>query len=157
MDTPCPTPPTLDYPDLGPELTATCEGTTARNGFYGDGIADALSLTTDTDAAPAVPSAPAGASSISVAEERDLEASLPAAAALSMLSRASDRRASTEGLMPRSLAKLLAGTLLLAAVTAGTPSGPSATSTRAAVEQSRSESDLVAGRGTDSDAKVPFT
>jgi subtilisin family serine protease len=43
-DTPCPEPRTFMYPDpdLGPEFTAVCEGTPERNGFYGDGIVDAL-------------------------------------------------------------------------------------------------------------------
>jgi hypothetical protein len=47
-DTPCPQPRTLDYPDpeLGPEYTATCEGNAAVNGFYGDGIVDALAAVT---------------------------------------------------------------------------------------------------------------
>ena len=43
-DTPCPTPPVLDYPDLGPEFTAECKGTPARNGFYGDGIVNAVGV-----------------------------------------------------------------------------------------------------------------
>jgi len=43
-DTPCPEPRTFMYPDpdLGPEFTAVCEGTPERNGFFGDGIVDAL-------------------------------------------------------------------------------------------------------------------
>jgi lantibiotic leader peptide-processing serine protease len=43
-DTPCPSPPTVVYPDpdLTPDFTATCEGTTSRNGFYGDGIVNAM-------------------------------------------------------------------------------------------------------------------
>jgi subtilisin family serine protease len=41
-DTPCPEPRTFDYPDpLGPEYTATCEGDSARNGFFGEGIVNA--------------------------------------------------------------------------------------------------------------------
>ena len=40
--TPCPDPPVLDYPDRGPEYTATCEGDLELNGFYGHGIVDAL-------------------------------------------------------------------------------------------------------------------
>ncbi|MDX6726799.1 MAG: hypothetical protein QOK49_1604 [Baekduia sp.] len=44
-DTPCPTPRQLHYPDpdLGPEYDAYCEGSPRRNGFYGDGVVDALS------------------------------------------------------------------------------------------------------------------
>ena len=43
-DTPCPSPPTLVYPDPDLEgLSATCEGTLERNGFYGFGIVDAMS------------------------------------------------------------------------------------------------------------------
>jgi subtilisin family serine protease len=44
-DTPCPTPRQFDYPDpdLGPEYNAYCEGGPKRNGFYGDGVVDALS------------------------------------------------------------------------------------------------------------------
>jgi hypothetical protein len=30
-------------PDLGPEYDAYCEGSPRRNGFYGDGVVDALS------------------------------------------------------------------------------------------------------------------
>jgi lantibiotic leader peptide-processing serine protease len=43
--TPCPFPPIATYPDRAPDLTytATCEGTLARNGFYGRGIVNALS------------------------------------------------------------------------------------------------------------------
>jgi hypothetical protein len=42
QDTPCPTPPLFHYPDH-PDAAhdALCEGTTQRNGFYGDGIVDA--------------------------------------------------------------------------------------------------------------------
>jgi lantibiotic leader peptide-processing serine protease len=43
-DTPCPSPPTLVYPDPDLEgLSATCEGSLERNGFYGFGVVDALS------------------------------------------------------------------------------------------------------------------
>jgi subtilisin family serine protease len=43
-DTPCPSPPTLIYPDPDLEgLSATCEGTLERNGFYGFGVVDAMS------------------------------------------------------------------------------------------------------------------
>jgi lantibiotic leader peptide-processing serine protease len=40
----CPNPPVLTYPDpdLTPDYTAICEGTTDRNGFYGEGIVDAF-------------------------------------------------------------------------------------------------------------------
>lgn len=43
VDTPCPRPRTFDYPDpaSGPEYTAVCRGGLDRNGFYGDGIANA--------------------------------------------------------------------------------------------------------------------
>jgi subtilisin family serine protease len=44
QDTPCPTPPTLVYPDRPAEYTATCVGTPARNGFYGEGVVDALGV-----------------------------------------------------------------------------------------------------------------
>jgi lantibiotic leader peptide-processing serine protease len=43
-DTPCPDPPVLDYPDLPDEFTATCVGTADRNGFYGDGIVNAVGV-----------------------------------------------------------------------------------------------------------------
>lgn len=47
-DTACPEPSVLDYPDpeLGPDFTATCEGNRSLNGFYGDGIVDALGAVT---------------------------------------------------------------------------------------------------------------
>jgi subtilisin family serine protease len=40
----CPNPPVFTYPDpdLTPDYTAICEGTTDRNGFYGEGIVDAF-------------------------------------------------------------------------------------------------------------------
>jgi hypothetical protein len=38
--TPCPFPPIATYPDL--TYTARCQGTLARNGFYGRGIVNAL-------------------------------------------------------------------------------------------------------------------
>jgi subtilisin family serine protease len=42
-DTPCPSQEPFVYPDLiGPPFDATCEGTAAFNGFYGDGIVNAL-------------------------------------------------------------------------------------------------------------------
>jgi subtilisin family serine protease len=43
-DTPCPTPRLYEYdsPDLGPEFNAYCEGGPKRNGFFGDGVVDAL-------------------------------------------------------------------------------------------------------------------
>ncbi|WP_205698270.1 S8 family serine peptidase [Conexibacter sp. SYSU D00693] len=47
VDTPCPTPRTLDYPDLDEPYTATCEGLPTRNGFYGDGIVNAARAVTD--------------------------------------------------------------------------------------------------------------
>jgi len=40
-DTACPNPPLLIYPDRDETYNALCEGTTARNGFYGDGIVNA--------------------------------------------------------------------------------------------------------------------
>jgi lantibiotic leader peptide-processing serine protease len=47
--TPCPSPPIVTYPDRAPDLTytATCEGTLARNGFYGRGIVNALTAVLD--------------------------------------------------------------------------------------------------------------
>jgi subtilisin family serine protease len=47
--TPCPFPPVVTYPDRAPDLsyTATCEGTLARNGFYGRGIVNALTAVLD--------------------------------------------------------------------------------------------------------------
>lgn len=42
-DTPCPSQEPFSYPDLlGPPFDALCEGTPDSNGFYGDGIVDAL-------------------------------------------------------------------------------------------------------------------
>ena len=43
-NTPCPVPPLHSYADKGrpPSFDALCEGTTDLNGFYGDGIVDAL-------------------------------------------------------------------------------------------------------------------
>jgi hypothetical protein len=40
----CPEPRTFTYPDpdLTPDFTAVCEGTTEFNGFYGEGIVDAF-------------------------------------------------------------------------------------------------------------------
>jgi subtilisin family serine protease len=38
----CPEPRAYDYPDLGPEYTAVCEGSRQFNGFYGHGIVDAF-------------------------------------------------------------------------------------------------------------------
>jgi len=43
-DTPCPTPNPFVYPGLPDHYTATCEGTAARNGFYGDGIVNAAAI-----------------------------------------------------------------------------------------------------------------
>jgi subtilisin family serine protease len=40
--TACPSPPKTSYAVRPPEYTATCEGTREHNGFYGDGIVDAL-------------------------------------------------------------------------------------------------------------------
>ncbi|HEY6762205.1 MAG TPA: S8 family serine peptidase [Baekduia sp.] len=43
-DTPCPSPRLFEYPDpdLPPEYNAYCEGGPKRNGFFGDGVVDAL-------------------------------------------------------------------------------------------------------------------
>jgi len=41
-NTPCPEPPLFDYPDRPDAYTALCVGTPDFNGFYGDGIVDAL-------------------------------------------------------------------------------------------------------------------
>jgi lantibiotic leader peptide-processing serine protease len=41
VDTPCPTPNPFVYTNLTTPLTATCEGTAARNGFFGDGLVSA--------------------------------------------------------------------------------------------------------------------
>jgi subtilisin family serine protease len=48
QQTPCPVPPTVSYENVGrpPEFTATCEGDTGFNGFYGHGIVDAFSAVT---------------------------------------------------------------------------------------------------------------
>jgi lantibiotic leader peptide-processing serine protease len=43
-DTACPVPATFVYPGRPPEETATCEGKPQFNGFYGDGIVDALAV-----------------------------------------------------------------------------------------------------------------
>ncbi len=40
--TACPSPARLVYPSRPAAFTATCRGTKDRNGFYGDGIVDAL-------------------------------------------------------------------------------------------------------------------
>jgi lantibiotic leader peptide-processing serine protease len=47
-DTPCPSPRLFEYQtdDLGPEYNAYCEGPPKRNGFFGDGIVDALRAVT---------------------------------------------------------------------------------------------------------------
>ncbi len=46
---PCPTPPVLDYTNVGrpPDYTATCLGTAAENSIWGTGIVDALNAVTD--------------------------------------------------------------------------------------------------------------
>jgi subtilisin family serine protease len=50
VDTACPTPATFVYPAPVPaSYTATCEGTADRNGFYGDGIVNALRAVTAGD------------------------------------------------------------------------------------------------------------
>ncbi len=43
-DIPCPDPAVLDYPDLPDPFTATCTGDEDRNGFYGEGIVNALRI-----------------------------------------------------------------------------------------------------------------
>jgi subtilisin family serine protease len=47
----CPSPPLFSYADVGrpAEFDALCEGTTAFNGFYGNGIVDALAAVTRDD------------------------------------------------------------------------------------------------------------
>ena len=47
----CPSPPLFSYVDVGrpTEFDALCEGTTAFNGFYGNGIVDALAAVTRDD------------------------------------------------------------------------------------------------------------
>ena len=43
-DTPCPNPRLYDYPEpaSGDQFTAFCDGPASDNGFYGDGIVNAL-------------------------------------------------------------------------------------------------------------------
>jgi subtilisin family serine protease len=41
-DTPCPTPRQYEYDGLDPKYNAYCEGGPKRNGFFGDGVVDAL-------------------------------------------------------------------------------------------------------------------
>ena len=41
VDTPCPTPNPFVYSNLTTPTTHTCEGTAARNGFFGDGLVSA--------------------------------------------------------------------------------------------------------------------
>jgi subtilisin family serine protease len=43
-DTPCPAQNPFVYPGLPDHYTATCEGTAARNGFYGDGVVNAANI-----------------------------------------------------------------------------------------------------------------
>ena len=47
-DTPCPSPATVDYTPTGrpASWTATCAGSAEYNGFYGDGIVNALAAVT---------------------------------------------------------------------------------------------------------------
>ena len=45
-DTPCPTPRTVTYNNTPTPFTATCEGNASFNGFYGDGIVNALGAVT---------------------------------------------------------------------------------------------------------------
>jgi hypothetical protein len=46
VDTPCPAQNPFTYPNLqnAAQYTATCEGTPARNGFYGDGLVNAARI-----------------------------------------------------------------------------------------------------------------
>jgi hypothetical protein len=44
--TACPEPATYVYPLLADHYTATCEGPTGANGFYGSGVVDALGAVT---------------------------------------------------------------------------------------------------------------
>ena len=46
---PCPTPPVLDYTNVGrpASYTATCVGTAAENNIWGTGIVNALTAVTD--------------------------------------------------------------------------------------------------------------
>ncbi len=49
-DVPCPSPPLVDYTPNGSDgLTALCVGTPQFNGFYGDGVVDALAAVSDDD------------------------------------------------------------------------------------------------------------
>ncbi|HYM59162.1 MAG TPA: S8 family serine peptidase [Solirubrobacteraceae bacterium] len=59
VDTPCPDPRLFHYPDpdLDSSFDAFCEGDAAFNGFYGDGIANALRAVQFSEAAPAAPAA----------------------------------------------------------------------------------------------------
>jgi hypothetical protein len=41
-DTPCPNPRQYEYPGLAAKYNAYCEGPPKRNGFFGDGVVDAL-------------------------------------------------------------------------------------------------------------------
>jgi subtilisin family serine protease len=65
-DTPCPAQNPYMYPDLPPALgdpagyTATCEGNAALNGFYGEGIVDALRAVTAPPSAPTFGDVPPG-------------------------------------------------------------------------------------------------
>ena len=56
-DVACPEPRLFHYPDpdLNGTLDATCEGDAAFNGFYGDGIANALAAVSYTEPGPAPP------------------------------------------------------------------------------------------------------
>jgi subtilisin family serine protease len=51
-DVPCPEPALLTYPGLPASYDATCEGPQERNGFYGDGIVNALRAVRALDAHP---------------------------------------------------------------------------------------------------------
>ncbi len=52
-DVACPAQEPFTYPGLGPEYAATCEGTPAFNGFYGEGIVDALAAVAGHGHSPA--------------------------------------------------------------------------------------------------------
>ena len=62
VDTPCPEPRAYHYAfDAAGDYDATCEGDTAFNGFYGEGIVNALAAVKPSAASPPPPAAPAPA------------------------------------------------------------------------------------------------
>ena len=70
-DVACPEPRLFHYPDpdLGGTLDATCEGDAAFNGFYGDGIANALAAVSYTAPGPGPAAAGAGVQAARPADE----------------------------------------------------------------------------------------